>query len=188
MQSQVVSGVPPFFSISVLFPTEDYPPFLSASLFPCFFFCFACLSLYLYHFSGLLSHPTPPLSLSLVVFLFASQKGFPGRSFLLLAVGEADVQQAAGDHKDAQHWESVRWNNGILNFMQLNLCLFIHPPQVTLDIKCNMFIQNKWEPNKKQDFTCSIQKISSLVLINRVRLIHQHKNIINNIGFVSMDL
>lgn len=59
---------------------------------PCFFFCFACLSLHLYHFSGLLSCPTPPLSLSLVVFLFTPQRGFPGRSFLFLAVGEADVQ------------------------------------------------------------------------------------------------
>lgn len=58
--------------------------------FSCFFFCFACLSLYLYHSSGLLSHPTPPLPL--VVFLFTSQSGFPGRGFLLLAVGEADVQ------------------------------------------------------------------------------------------------
>lgn len=79
------------------FQQKDYPAFLSISLFPCFFFCFACLSLYLYHFSGLLSHPTPPLSL--VVFLFTSHWGFPGRSFLLLALGEADVEQAAGSHR-----------------------------------------------------------------------------------------
>lgn len=76
---------PPFsFSISALFNKKTAPSSFHLS-FLLFFFYFACLSLYLYHFSGLLSLLPPLLSLSLVVFLLTSQRGFPARSFLLLA-------------------------------------------------------------------------------------------------------
>lgn len=81
---------PPLLPPSALSNKKTAHPIVP-SLFPLvFLLCSACLSLYLYHFSGLLSPLCSP-PLPLVVFLSTSQKGFPARSFLFLAAAQTDV-------------------------------------------------------------------------------------------------
>lgn len=156
MQSQVVSGTPPppppIFSLSALSPTKRLLPSIFPSLFPlvfsfallvCLFICITSLHFYL--------PPSTPsflsLSLSRGISLYFSER-VSWQKLPLLGSGRGRCTvQAVIDHTDVQGWDSVKWNDGILNFLWLDSCVFIQLPHGTLELKCNLSIQTSQTPN-----------------------------------------
>lgn len=142
MQSQVVSGVTPlllyFCSLSNK-KTNPPSPHLSISLSSCFLFALlVCLFIFI---TSLSFYLPPPLPLTLPSWYFSS---LFAELFLVAASSSwqwvRQMQQAAGDLTDVRHWDSVEWNDGILNFFCGLICAYlselIYPPHVTLDFKC----------------------------------------------------
>ncbi len=132
------------------FQQKDYPPFSPSLFFPCFFFA---LLVCLFIFITLLAfyHIPPLLSLSWY-FSLLHREGF---------LVDASSSWQWVRHIYSRQLEITKmysigslscWTIAYWIFLWPNLCLFIHPPYLTLGFKRSMCIQNNCEPNKNRMF------------------------------------